>query len=58
MGVIYALQAQNVRAIYRNACADINLAMKGRMMPAPKRESRPFIHPDWFDVLEMQLWNT
>ncbi len=51
------MQSQKVRAIYRNARADINLAMDGRMVPAPKRESRAFIHPDWFDVLELQLCN-
>ncbi len=56
-GINMGIQSQKVRAIYRNARADINLAMNGRMMPPPRRESQPFIHPDWFDVLEMQLCN-
>lgn len=52
-GANVGMQAQNVRSIYRNAHTDISAAMDGRMKPRPWREIQPFIHPDWFDILEM-----
>lgn len=50
-GARLGMTAENVRAVYRNASTE--LIDLGIFKPPPKNSRNQFIHPDWFDALEI-----